>query len=394
MKYHVNKDQILHITHNDSDAVGCALVVEYYIKQEKYKTDDKRYLYLPVHNFNSVISAKEKIQLLNNVLSCLVWNDDAKYDNETTISADALKQFKELTLGYNYDDMGLLELPGKIMVTDLAIDITLMDTLAKLCKQFEIEFLYVDHHTSNLNNHSPWKFFHIEATDENNIPRSACKYLYDLIIDKLYNTEIIHNFDAFYKIINDISRYDTWLWKTDPDEGDENHTTILINEIGSVSEAFNEIRYQLLMQENITTSLQDIERFSTLIECNLNRKDQVIKKYLKNTVYDLGYNLGFNNRALTTVKFALVVLPDNFGNDIMEAIYTSKDQKVDVVIGLYPATRSLSFRRAYYSSIDVSKIASIYGGGGHAAAAGATLDSESFIRFLKYYYDLLDKKNK
>ena len=391
MRYLVIKDQILHITHNDSDAVGCALVIEYYAKQERYKTDCKQYSYLPIHNFNNVISGNQKIELLNDVLSALFEYNKSDNSTEFNISSGQLKKFKELTIGYNYDDLGMLTLPGEIIVTDLVIDITKMNTLLTLCNYFDIKFLYVDHHTSNLNHHSPYKYFHIESTDEKNIPRSACKYLFDLIIDKFYTIEIIHNYDAFYKIINDISRYDTWLWKTDPDEGDENHTAILIDELGSVSEAFNEINHQLLRRGNISTSLQDVEKFSTLIESNLNRKDQIIKKYLKNTVYDLGYNLGFTNRVLTSVKFALVILPENFGNDIMEAIYTSKEQKVDVVIGLYPSTRSLSFRRSYNCSIDVSKIAANYGGGGHTAAAGATLNSDTFIRFLNYYYKLLDK---
>lgn len=393
MKYIVNEGQILHITHNDSDALGCSLVVEYYRMQENYKSEDSKYSYLPIHNFNSVESANQKIELINSVLTTLFMHTHT--DNyEFDIPDDILTKFKELTNGYNYNDMGMLSIPGIIIVSDLAVDITKIGRLYMLCNDFKIDLIYVDHHTSNLINHNPMRGLYIQSTDDNNIPRSACKYLFDILKDDDYKTSIINNYDAFYNLINDISRYDTWLWKTNPINNDENYTTILITEIGSIYEAFESIRHHLLYKENITDGLMDIDQFSILIENSINRQNQTIKKYMKNVVYDNGCNLGFQENEYINAKFALIILPENFGNNIMEEIYTNYDHPIDVVIGLYPSSRQLTFRRSRTCDIDLSKLASIYGGGGHVSASGATLDTYTFIRFIKYYYDLLDKKNK
>jgi oligoribonuclease NrnB/cAMP/cGMP phosphodiesterase (DHH superfamily) len=58
---------------------------------------------------------------------------------------------------------------------------------------------------------------------------------------------------------------------------------------------------------------------------------------------------------------------------------------IDVVVGIYPKSRKLSFR-TNHDDVDVSELAKSFGGGGHRNIAGATLDKENFMRILKVYY--------
>lgn len=395
MKYNYMKldDQILHITHNDSDALGCALVIEYYKKQMNYMHDNQNscpFSRIIRHHFNTVHSSKQTLELLIDVLRIIRHSNVS--DESVIIDTEKLSNFKQITVGYNYNDHGMICIPGIIFITDLAVDSYILDLLDDIAKYFDIELLYVDHHASNLENHKRHLWCHVKSNDANNNPRSACKYLSDIILNKNLTTEVIHNYNAFDKLITDISRYDTWLWKTEPAENNENWTTILINSYGDISEAFTEINHELLIKENIVNNLCDIDKFNTLISINEVKKNQYIKKYLNNTVYDMGYNLGFNKPEYATAFCAMVILPENFGNDIMEYIYSNSERNIDIVIGIYPTSCTLSFRKGYNSKIDLSKFAANYGGGGHAAAAGAKLDTESFIKFLKYYYKLLDNK--
>ena len=109
MKSFVMKSWLLHITHNDSDALGCSLVIDYYNMQSRYLYDSSKYV---INNFNTVESSKNNINTIINVLSSL--NDES-----IVIDDDTLNHYKKLTSGYNYDDCGILCIPSAIFITDL-----------------------------------------------------------------------------------------------------------------------------------------------------------------------------------------------------------------------------------------------------------------------------------
>lgn len=389
MNYIVLNDQITHITHNDSDALGSALVVDLY--RANSLTHGATKGYLPVHTFNSVNGAKENLLFIIDMMNSVYTSNETGWEFDEL----DLDRFQKLLSGFRYDPLGTIAVPGEIIITDLSIDSDILDKLEDISKKFNIKFLYVDHHKSSVENNQRYSWCHVTTTDENGTLRSACKYLLDIYKEKYENfTNVISNHSFFERYIDDISRYDTWLWKTTPkDIPTENETTVIINAVGGIENAYKIINRIVLIDRIDMLSLSSLPEVQAVISASEMKKQSYIKKYTNSTVYSMGYNLEFNTPEYATAYFALVILPEEFGNDIMENIYTNSERHIDVVVGIYPSSKTLSFRKGPHSKIDLSVLAKRYGGGGHDSAAGAKLNTDQFIEILTKYYIILDEKN-
>lgn len=384
MNYKLLTNYLLHVTHNDADAVGCALVVDWYAQQYRFADsplDMKDYNVN--HRFLSVKYANYMLNVLTDTLLKLKYH--IKYDTSFDVNDSTLSEFKEFTWGTDYNDsINTIFIPDTIFITDLSIEPGILDKLEDISKYYNIHVKYVDHHKSSMKNNKKYDWCYVKTCDENFKPRAACKLFMDLFIKDKSESKALTN------LIEDISRYDTWLWKNEPRENmNEDYTKIIIDTYGNVDDAYESIDGLLGEIEN---DLSDVPEFKAMIMVDKWRRESYVYKYLHNTVYCMGYELGFNDPLYATSYFALVILPENYGNDIMEEIYTKSKRDIDVVIGLYPNSKMLSFRRGPKSKIDLSVLASKYGGGGHAAAAGATCDTNTFMKFLELYYNLLDNK--
>jgi len=381
MNFKILSDYLLHITHNDADAVGCALAVDKYVELSVYKK------YTVQHKF---LSVKYANYILNIISDILLTEINRRENNESfNIDKDKLIEYKKITWNYDYDT-DVLFIPDTLYITDLSIETSILDKLEKVSKYFNIQVRYVDHHESSRKNNCKYEWCYVETVDNKFKPRAACKLFMDLFVfDNLDDTN--GKYPVLENLINDISRYDTWLWKTEPLKYPiEDYTKILIDAYGSAWEAYKHIREQFT---NIEDGLHDIPEFSALIQSDRIKRQSYFNRYLPNTVYCMGHELGFNDPNYATAYVALIILPDTYGNDLMEEIYTKSERDIDIVIGLYPASKMFSLRRGKKSKIDLSVLASKYGGGGHSAAAGATCDTDTFMKFLEYYYNLLDTKN-
>ena len=380
---------LVHITHNDADAIGCALVVDKYAAQKRRCDFVERRDYQVNHKFFSVSFANDVLDLITNTLLSLIeynTNNDSSVINE-----DDLNDYKTYLFGTDiYAQVDPVCIPDAIFITDLSIKSSILDKLETVSKYFKIKLIYVDHHETSVINNQKYDWCYVETVDNDGKPRAACKLFMDrFIFDK--SDEWCFKYDSLHDLINDISRYDTWLWKTEPKTYPvEDYTKVLINAYGSAWSAYEHIS---VMFKYVTEDLRDVPEFDAYIVSDRIKRKSYFNRYLPNTVYCMGYELGFNDPLYATSYFALIILPENYGNDIMEEIYTKSERDIDVVIGLYPSSRSISLRRGFKSNIDLSALASKYGGGGHVAAAGASCDTETFMKFLTKYYTLLDNKN-
>ena len=379
MKYIVS-NHTYHITHNDSDALGCALVVDfYYLRNSLVQT-----------NYNSIETSKDVISNLVNCLEIIYGINNIEVDTNTD---EEFIKFKEYTFGWLYDSSEVICIPKNIIITDLPVDPFMLDRLDKIAQKGDINLLYIDHHASNLENNLRYPWCHVKATDEQSVPRSACKYLYDYLIDNYGN--IIEDNDTFKSaviknLINDISRYDTWLWKNDPKtKPNENYATVLINNYGDIK-TVHDLIFENICNDDIENDLCDIPEFATLINIDRDKRNLYIKKYMKNVVYFTdAINICIADEQYRNTRFAMIILPEIYSNDIMVNIYLNTD--IDIVIGIFPTSRTVSFRRNPNCNIDLGEFAKrYYGGGGHKAASGAKLSTETFMMFLTTYYGTLD----
>ena len=367
-------DNICHITHNDSDALGCALVVDICKGTEG-----------TTHIFNSIEESK---LVLSNITDCL---ESICINN--TENSEMISIFKKYAPHQPVEALGIICIPKNIIITDLPVDIDILDRLNYISQIIDINLLYIDHHTSNLSNDLRHKWCHIKSTDDHGKLCSACSHLFThlFLSDNIATGKLMQfdNCNSFVELILDISRYDTWLWKTEPKEyPTENYTTILIESYGDIYTAYERILHEFI-EGNVTNDLTDVPVFKELIEIDENKRKSYIDRYMKQVAYFTNTDkIGIVNENYNNTKCAMVILPELYGNSIMENIYLTT--YTDIVIGLYPSSKTISLRRSPNCNIDLSKIAKAYGGGGHKAAAGAKLNTATFMMYLTTYYALLD----
>lgn len=336
----------LHFTHNDADAVGCALVTKF-IREYEFTTS-----FCAIDEINDII---------NNTIM----------NNDTGISF--------------------------ILISDISINDDVAEKLDKFCNENEIKLMLIDHHISNhLDKKYEWA--KVITKDENGIPISAAKLLFNYCKDnKLFKRSTIH-FNTIHildYICEQISRYDTWEWKNHPNEnGNEEDYAILVSELGC-DKACDFIYQRVVEMQLSNTSLIN----NNTIFINYLKMIVDIYKEKRTRLTQKTYNSVVKTPICISDKLYRVALffPDlDFANFEMENIYENNED-IDFVIGLYPKNCTVSLRARKdvdINLVDIAKCLSEHGdGGGHPKAAGAKLSYKEFLRLMDIYYTGQKQRN-
>lgn len=324
----------LHITHNDADAVGCAIVVSY-IDPTNIEWD---------HAYNNVHGASEAIEKL------FFGADEGKYEH--------------------------------LIISDISITEEVAEKLDRYKNEHpNFNLCLVDHHKTNkLAGKYPWVSVIVE---DKGIKVSAAYNLFNIFYTRILESSIKEDINILVidEVIQSISRYDTWEWKKHPkDNPDEDNFMIITKTIGCGSAAC-----QILNNiENSTDHYEWDEASMMLI--NLYRKNEVsvIEDTPKRTVFT---RLTFNEREYNC---ALLICDSTYGNRQMTWLYENNPD-IEISVGLYPETRTIELRTDR-PDIDVSEIAKCYNGGGHVGAAGCKPSIPFFLDLLEIYYN--ERENK
>ena len=175
------KKLIYHITHNDADAIGCAIVADCI---KGYET---------MTLFCSYSSVDEDVRnvLINNSST----QKDGKliFPDILLISDISALGDETITFLENYKEAGANE--GK-----------------------DVKLVWIDHHASNRRNET-LEWCTVISKDSDGTPVSAAKLLYNIYIDEIE--------DAYKKYlgvyVESVSRYDTWEWKKHPSNYSEEY---------------------------------------------------------------------------------------------------------------------------------------------------------------------------
>ena len=330
-----NKKYGLHITHNDADAVGCALVAAYY---------------------------RQDLNFEDSTFFCPVGKAD-----------EALWEFLDNIHDENY--------PSLIIISDISISEESCRRLEELANKYKIVLYGCDHHpTNNLEKDFPW--FYVQKTKEGifhpdgklyEAAVSAAWVLNERIKDFKY---LSHDNSHVSKIIDTISRYDTWEWRHNPSQtGNEDLVAAICSTLGP-QKMFLELLDHVRSSGNLcATDRVFPEYFYMLYETNSLAKERAKEKVLSKTrliTTDDGYNV------------ALFICGDTFGSACAEVLYNTYDE-LDIVGIIYPDISTLSLRTKK-ADIHVGMLAKNWGGGGHAAAAGVKLNDEQMLNLFKLFY--------
>lgn len=322
--------QVLHVTHNDMDAVGCDIMVRLYC-QEKL----------------GIVADSEKIK------TC--------WCNAAEASDIVIKELEQL-------DKSTLYKLSSVFITDISITCECAKKLEQLSEVYGFTLRLFDHHQTNqLHKEFRWCTVILDSP-----PISATM----ILLNEFSEWINVDKYPGIRLFCEKVSRYDTWLWKKSPTDYSEENYSILCKFYGA--EAYS----RRIVRNHFNTSFTEFDKI-------------ILERFKKNRDKDIFAYVNTAKIAFVpdgTLTIAYILYTGEHANSVMEAIY-EKYKDVDIVAGIIPQTRQLSFR-TNKPFINVAEYAKKnYGGGGHASAAGAMwIDTERYLEILKEYYNYVGKR--
>ena len=325
--------RILHITHNDGDAVGCALVVD--------MIEDA----------------------ISDTFFCATGNG---VDSASDVLMDVLSNNTDVR---KYTD---------VIISDVSIRDDVAERVDEYCRVNHINLMMVDHHPTN-KLHEKYSWVHM-SQPINGVPVSAAvtlaqllnnetclqfKYyhtLVDFIADtpNLTTTQLKFTVNQIYSyIITTISRYDTWEWKNHPWEGNrEDYVSIMLNSHTPIQVLDHIEVYCIKKQLPYSNEMEKLsDEYHRAIENKFN--GLMIDKLIVPMKFH-GYNtqtyIGMDGRSnINSIKEKLLC----------------HDDDTQIVMYIDLVARKIELR-SNSDDVPVNTIAVHYGGGGHVRAAGAS----------------------
>lgn len=327
----------IHVTHNDADAVGCALALSMMNRSIEYKYDTH---FCCIGNQDSVVKC---------IINTLKEEDEIRYIH-------------------------------KFVISDISLSEETCKLLSEFCFENEIELIAFDHHkTNNLDEiYSWWKVIKSPITingEEREI--SAAKLLFEYMYKTVNNCRS-HLLSPLEYIVNLISDYDTWEWRRHPATYEEDIDSDIA---GIVCKAIRpkkmyNMLYDYLNEEYSSENNSKLfpKLFYELYEINKDNTEKYIKYLPEKTKIWKQDNL----------VYAMIFCENEYTNAGAESLYTK--EFIDVVVVLYPANKRLGFR-TNRDDLDLGKMAKEkFGGGGHLKASGCQLEDNQFVELSKLFY--------
>lgn len=227
---------------------------------------------------------------------------------------------------------------GPVIVADASVSVEMAETV---CNHDNLVLL--DHHKSAIPlAEYPWAYIEKENT------RAGGKMLYDFLMERVNNPE---NLRRYKELVDAADDHDRWV--KDIPESDTIAT--LHNVLGQklfINRFLKNPLLQLTSNEKYLLDLEDQKR-EEYIE---NRKKEMVVRDIE------------VDGKKVSVAF---LLANNHQSRLGHAIYEDVTLGIDVVVMV--GNKSISMRSKQNCPLDLSVVAKLNGGGGHAAAAGCSL---------------------
>ena len=357
-------ENVIHITHNDSDAIGCALLARLVYGKE-----------VETH-FCPIGQTPDKI------------------------ADDVMRKF------YASDDSAYMTL----IISDISVSSETADELIEMMEDSDNRFTVIsyDHHRSNPNIGKTG--FYVSEKDCTGTPASAARLMYNRYMLSQQHSLMPVNDTRFNVALNilidQISRYDTWEWKNHPLPIDN------ITDLRIAGYKLSQIREvglnpNVILSEDLVPAMIQIygieSVYEDLVEYYIHLRDDKMDTdttgyYPENwdDTYQLYQKLVTKDKEYWLRKARVFqhgeyivagVAADNLINssDVANAIYTAYED-IDIVYLLYPGSLQIGFRTAK-DTIDLSRYASrLYHGGGHQKASGSRMTDDDMRDIMMLYW--------
>lgn len=339
----MEKQHIIHITHNDGDAVGCAMVA------------------------SAVFWGSD---ITDNTYFCAIGTQDDKIKEVLTKEID-----KEIY-------------PWAVIISDISLSFETCKWLNGLALKHGFKLLGVDHHATNtLNEYFNWFKVYSSSSyldkyyTEALTPISAAEAMLGIEFPSLYTR------NTFVDLIKMISRYDTWTWRTHPYDWTKKYINMSDDIVAKVcsfmgaEECFKSLWAHWYDYFDISKEMKTLvpESFFS-IYWSLKAEEERYIKTLPNKAHVV-YNF------LNKYTIAIIISENIHGNAACEYIYNNYDF-IDIVVVVYLSSGKLGLRTKRDDINLGEMVKSIYmfcGGGGHSKAAGASIQDTEMLAVVASY---------
>ncbi|WP_227939197.1 DHH family phosphoesterase [Alkalihalobacillus deserti] len=222
----------------------------------------------------------------------------------------------------------------------------------------------LDHHKTALH-FNKYKWATVKVEYEDGRLASATSIFYDY----LKENNLIDGNPAIDTFVDLVRQWDTWEW-------DRNNTI--------EAKRLNDLFYMIAIDEFEDRMIQRLQKansfsFDDFEEKILNMEDNKIERYIQRKRRELvqtfigGYCVG-------------IVYAESYHSELGNVI-GKESPHLDYIAILNAGGKKIAFR-TIHDEIDVSKIANDFGGGGHAKAAGCSMNEEAFKLYIAETFPL------
>lgn len=256
----------------------------------------------------------------------------------------------------------------RVYITDISVDLdtaSLINESEELCDKLKL----LDHHKTAL-----WLNVYNWAKVkpvEREINQSGTSLLFNDICEEISDSGHLSAFSGVaYALAETIRSYDTWDWK---EEG--NQIAVNLNDLFFLigkDEFMSKYRKRMFSSLDVATLLREEDK--SMLKTNELIKTDYIKNISKNikTGSLLNHKVG--------IVFADKYISE-LGNYICE-----NNPELDLAVIIDMQSSKMSYRTVK-DDVDVSAVASKFGGGGHPKASGSMIKSELIDYFLHNLFD-------
>lgn len=256
-----------------------------------------------------------------------------------------------------------------IYITDISVNEEVAKVIDDKVNNEKLNIMLLDHHPTALYlNKYEWVTVDIERDGEKT---SGTRMLYDFCEEaiKIIANDGIINKNDFFNLIENIRKYDTWLWK-------EKYNDIKPKQLNDLFYLLGADRFidNLLRGVRFATNVVDdfIEDNKLLLELQQEKIDKYISKKNKEIIqYNIdGYNVG-------------VVFAEQFQSELGNKL-SEMNPQYDLIVMI--GDKTISYRTVK-DNINCGEIAKLFGGGGHPKASGSQITVEDKNKYLDILFN-------
>ncbi len=216
----------------------------------------------------------------------------------------------------------------------------------------------IDHHKTALH-FNDYEWGHVKVEDQEGHLCSATSLLYDYLLNHNY----LSPKSSISEYVELVRQYDTWEWEANNNQQAKRLNALFF--LVSIDE------FEEMMVERL--SKQEHFSFDEFEDRILTMEENKIERYIRRKRRELvQIQVGEN--------FAGVVYAESYHSELGNEL--GKDYPhLDYITIINMGAKRVGFR-TIHDHIDVSEIAGLYGGGGHAKASGCLLTEEAYKQFV------------